>query len=59
MRPLYLRHDIVNLKAGNLGDTKTAAAGKADDDSVTPIVGRPWGACGQIRQDGCKFTAAK
>jgi len=40
MRPLDLYYNVIHLKAGNLGDTKTAAAGEADDDSVTAVVRR-------------------
>jgi hypothetical protein len=59
MRPLYLNCNIVQLKTGNLGDAQPAAAGQADDDAVTPIVGRPPGPGRQVGEDGRKLTTTQ
>jgi hypothetical protein len=59
MRPLDLNYNVIELKAGDLGDTKTAAAGKADDDSVTSVVRRSASAGLQIGKDDCKLTTAQ
>jgi hypothetical protein len=40
MWPLDFYYNVIELKAGDLGDTKTAAAGEADDDSVAAVVRR-------------------
>jgi hypothetical protein len=39
MRPLYVDHDVIELKAGDFRDAKTTATGQTDYDSVASVVG--------------------
>jgi hypothetical protein len=59
MRSLKIDGDVIELKAGDLRDAKTAAAGQTDDDSVTSVVRRSASAGLQIGQYSCKFTTTQ
>jgi len=59
MRPLDLNYSVIELKACDLGDTKTATAGKTHNDSVPSVVSRSVGAGDQVGQDGCKLATAQ
>jgi hypothetical protein len=59
MRPLDLYHNVIQLKAGDLGDTETTATGEANNDTVPSVVRRSASAGLQIGQDGCKLTTAQ
>jgi hypothetical protein len=39
MRPMDLNYNVIELKAGDLGNTKAAATGQTDDDTVPSVVG--------------------
>jgi hypothetical protein len=41
MWPLDFYYNVVQLKAGDLGDAKTTATGQTDDDAVPPVICRP------------------
>jgi hypothetical protein len=43
MRSLKIDGDVIELKSGDFGDTKTTATGQTDDDTVPPVVGRSAG----------------